>query len=177
MQLRGLGVTSPERGAAFGGRHTPRRSSPRLKRGPLGVVTRCKAVECKRCIGGILIVLLLAGCCARHTDLGDPVDIQELLASLVSRIDLFFARHKCRNYTRTSFREGFIHVRSDDAFASLSTTSHRCGLRWPGNPRTEDRNPSYRLRRTSHLAVAETWTFCMTGSGGRQPNVRLISGL
>jgi len=58
----------------------------------------------------------------------DPVDTRELLASLVSRIDLFFDRHKCRKYTRTSFREGLIHVRPDDAFTSLSTTSLPSGL-------------------------------------------------
>ena len=53
----------------------------------------------------------------------DPLDARGLLASLVSRIDLFFNRHKCRKYTRTSFREGLIHVRPDPAFTSLSTTS------------------------------------------------------
>ena len=59
----------------------------------------------------------------------DPVDTRELLASLVSRIDLFFNRHKCRKYTRTSFREGLIHIRPDAAFASLSTTSRPSGWR------------------------------------------------
>ena len=54
----------------------------------------------------------------------DPANTRELLASLVSRVDLFFDRHKCRKYTRTSFREGLIHIRPDPAFTSLSTTSH-----------------------------------------------------
>ena len=59
----------------------------------------------------------------------DPGDTRELLASLVSRVDLFFDRHKCRKYTRTSFREGLIHVRPDPAFTSLSTTSRLSGWR------------------------------------------------
>ena len=49
----------------------------------------------------------------------DPIDTRELLASLVSRIDLFFNRHKCRKYTRTSFREGLIHIRPDSVFCKL----------------------------------------------------------
>jgi len=59
----------------------------------------------------------------------DRADTRELLTSLVSRVDLFFDRHKCRKYTRTSFREGLIHVRPDDAFTSLSTTSRPSGSR------------------------------------------------
>jgi len=53
----------------------------------------------------------------------DPADTRELLVSLVSRIDLFFNRHKCRKYTRTSFREGLIHLRPEGIFPNLSTTS------------------------------------------------------
>jgi hypothetical protein len=57
----------------------------------------------------------------------EPSDTRELLASVVSRIDLFFDRHQHGKYTRTSFREGLIHVRPDPAFTDLSTTSRRSG--------------------------------------------------
>jgi DNA repair exonuclease SbcCD ATPase subunit len=60
-----------------------------------------------------------------------PAETRELLASLVSRIDLFFDRHKCRKYTRTTFREGLVCVRPDSAFTSLSTTSRRRGCPLP----------------------------------------------
>jgi len=53
----------------------------------------------------------------------DPADTRELLTSLVSRIDLFFDRHQHGKYTRTTFREGMIHVRPDPTFTNLSTTS------------------------------------------------------
>jgi DNA repair exonuclease SbcCD ATPase subunit len=53
-----------------------------------------------------------------------PAATRELLASLVSRIDLFFDRHQHGKYTRTTFREGLVHVRPDPAFADLSTTAH-----------------------------------------------------
>jgi DNA repair exonuclease SbcCD ATPase subunit len=59
----------------------------------------------------------------------EPSDTRELLASVVSRIDLFFDRHQHGKYTRTTFREGLIHVRPDPAFTNLSTTSRRSDLR------------------------------------------------
>ena len=58
----------------------------------------------------------------------EPADSRELLGSVVSRIDLFFDRHKCRKYTRTTFREGLIHLRPDAVFTSLSTPSHPSDL-------------------------------------------------
>jgi site-specific DNA recombinase len=53
----------------------------------------------------------------------DPTDTRELITSLVSRIDLFFDRHQHGKYTRTTFREGLIHVRPDPTVTNLSTTS------------------------------------------------------
>ncbi len=53
----------------------------------------------------------------------DPVATRELLTSLVSRIDLFFDRHRHGKYTRTTFREGLVRVRPHPAFTNLSTTS------------------------------------------------------
>lgn len=55
----------------------------------------------------------------------DPTDTRELLTSFVSRIDLFFDRHQHGKYTRTTFREGLIHVRPDPTFTNLSATSPR----------------------------------------------------
>jgi len=59
----------------------------------------------------------------------EPSDTRELLASVVSRIDLFFDRHQHGKYTRTTFREGLIHVRPDPAFTNLSGTSLPSGSR------------------------------------------------
>jgi len=53
----------------------------------------------------------------------EPVATRELLTSLVSRIDLFFDRHRHGKYTRTTFREGLIRVRRHPAFADSSTTA------------------------------------------------------
>ena len=59
----------------------------------------------------------------------DPADTRELLTSLVSRIDLFFDRHQQGKYTRTTFREGLVHVRPPAAFTNLSGTALRSDLR------------------------------------------------
>ena len=59
----------------------------------------------------------------------DPTDTRELLNSVVSRIDLFFDRHQHGKYTRTTFREGLIRVRSHPAFTNLSTTDRLPGRR------------------------------------------------
>jgi hypothetical protein len=60
----------------------------------------------------------------------DPADCRELLKPVVSRIDLFFDRHRHGKYTTTTFREGLIHVRPDPAFTNLSTTSHLFDWQW-----------------------------------------------
>ncbi len=60
----------------------------------------------------------------------DPADTRELLTSLVSRIDVFFDRHQHGKYTRTTFREGLIHVCPDPTFTNLSTTSPLSDWQW-----------------------------------------------
>ena len=57
-----------------------------------------------------------------------PAETRELLASVVSRIDLFFDRRQGGKYTRTTFREGLVSLRPDPVFTSLSTTSLPSGL-------------------------------------------------
>ena len=60
--------------------------------------------------------------------MAEPADTRELLASVVSRIDVFFDRRKCGKYTRTTFREGLIHLCPDAVFTSLSTPSRLSDL-------------------------------------------------
>ncbi len=53
----------------------------------------------------------------------DPEDLRELLRGVVSRIELSFDRHQAGKYTRSTFREGDIHVRPEKLCSDLCNTA------------------------------------------------------